>query len=232
VVSNAVATLQNVPGVERIAASDGSVRIRVRGLELARESENQLLWTFDGCKPRPCSAADLEPLAREISLLRRHDTADRRNPLYLRDPELWLESQVRANIEHVDAQLLPAPIYGQVPGITGTTHGIIDLLACTRDARLVILELKASEDIHLPLQALDYWIRVKWHAARGDFGHCGYFPGTCLRTVAPRLLLIAPALQFHPSNETVLRFFSPEVAVERIGVGLEWQKKLKTTLRA
>jgi hypothetical protein len=46
------------------------------------------------------------------------------------------------------------------------------------------------------------------------------------------LLLVAPALDFHPSNECVLRYFSPGVPVERIGVGLEWRKQLKVMLRS
>ena len=106
------------------------------------------------------------------------------------------------------------------------------LLAVERGGRLAVLELKASEDVHLPLQALDYWMRVKWHLDRGEFGAKGYFPGIELHNQAPRLLLVSPALDFHPSNESVLRYFSPRVPVERVGVGLEWRKELKVMLRS
>jgi len=34
---------------------------------------------------------------------------------------------------------------------------MIDVLTLTRDGRLAVVELKADEDIHLPLQGLDYW---------------------------------------------------------------------------
>ena len=47
----------------------------------------------------------------------------------------------------------------------------------TRDGRLAVVELKADEDIHLPLQGLDYWSRVEWHHARGEFLKFGYFGG-------------------------------------------------------
>jgi hypothetical protein len=94
-----------------------------------------------------------------------------------------------------------------------------------------VLELKAAEDIHLPMQALDYWMRVRWHAEAGDFGTNGYFRGTVLRRDAPRLLLVAPALDFHPTNEKVLRYFDPGIEVERVGVGLEWRKQLKVMFR-
>jgi hypothetical protein len=95
-----------------------------------------------------------------------------------------------------------------------------------------VIELKASEDIHLPLQALDYWMRVKWHLDRREFSTQGYFPGLELRNEPPRLLLVSPALSFHPSNEHVLRYLLPDIEVERIGVGLEWQKELKVMFRS
>ncbi len=38
---------------------------------------------------------------------------------------------------------------------------MIDVLTLTREGRLAVLELKADEDIHLPLQGLDYWARVR-----------------------------------------------------------------------
>jgi hypothetical protein len=105
-------------------------------------------------------------------------------------------------------------------------------LAVDHDGRLAVIELKASEDVHLPLQALDYWMRVQWHLERGEFTSSGYFPGRLLHPEPPRLLLVSPALDFHPSNEWVLRYFSPRIPVERIGVGLEWRKELKVMFRS
>jgi hypothetical protein len=95
-----------------------------------------------------------------------------------------------------------------------------------------VLELKASQDVHLPLQALDYWMRVKWHLDRGEFSAHGYFPECRLRTEPPRVLLVSPALDFHPSNERVLRFLSPAIPIERVGVGLDWRKELKVMFRS
>lgn len=147
-------------------------------------------------------------------------------------PEAILESIVRTNPSLFDASLLPEPVYGQVPALAGGERGIIDLLSCTRAAgRLAVLELKASADIHLPLQALDYWLRVRWHHERGDFTRQGYFPGLALDPAPPRMILIAPALQFHPTTESVLRYFDPRVEVTRIGLAIEWQKDLRVMLR-
>ena len=54
---------------------------------------------------------------------------------------------------------------------------MLDLLAVDHRGRLAVIELKASEDVHLPLQALDYWMRVQWHVERREFQANGYFPG-------------------------------------------------------
>ena len=94
-----------------------------------------------------------------------------------------------------------------------------------------MVELKASQDIHLPLQALDYWMRVKWHLNREEFSSRGYFPGIELRNETPRMLLVSPALEFHPTSETILQFLSPAVEVERIGVGAGWREKLQVMFR-
>ncbi len=232
VMEEIAAPLLAVDGVEAIARNDGAFSMRVRGLELARVGANGLTKTFDTHGPSPCSAAELAALAGGISEFRHPDAPDRHHPLYARSPELWLESRVRGALDKIDPSLLSEPIYGQVPAFASTAHGLIDLLAVDRTGRLAVIELKASEDIHLPLQALDYWMRVRWHLERGEFDAAGYFPGMRLRPEPPRLLLVAPAMQLHPSNEVVLRYFSPEVRVERIGVGLEWQKSLRVMLRA
>ena len=120
------------------------------------------------------------------------------------------------------------PVYGQVPAFAGGERGVMDLLAVDRDGRLAVVELKASADLHLPLQALDYWIRVKWHLDRGEFSSAGYFPGRSLRPEPPRLLLVAPSLEFHPTTETLLGFFSPAIEVERIGLGADWRSRLRS----
>jgi hypothetical protein len=161
----------------------------------------------------------------------RNAATHRQSPLYTRHPEAWLESQVRLYIEQLDARLLPRPLYGQVPQFAAGERGLLDVLAVDRDGRLAIVEVKASQDVHLPMQALDYWMRVKWHLERGEFQGRGYFPGVELRAEPPRLLLVAPALDFHPSNETILRYFSQEIEVERLGVGIEWRTELRVMFR-
>ena len=219
-------------GVERIDRNDGATSLRVRGLEFARATDHELLFGLETRRMAGASnLAEVEQLGAEIARMRSPDAANRDNPLYSKNPEGWLESAVRANLEEIDASLLPAPVYGQVPAFTAGDRDVIDLLAADRDGRLAVVELKAQEDIHLPLQALDYWMRVRRHAARSEFGPAGYFPGIHLRDTPPRLILVAPALDFHPSNELVLRYLSSDIQVQRIGVGLEWRKRLKVMFR-
>lgn len=147
-------------------------------------------------------------------------------------PEALLEARIRADVQSIDGTLLPHPVYTQAIHSAAGTRGIMDLLAVDFQGRLAILELKASEDLHLPLQALDYWMRVCWHLERGDFARAGYFPNIAIRTEPPRILLIAPALQFHPTTETILGFLSSNVEVECLGLGLEWRRELKVAFRA
>lgn len=228
-----VERLARLPDVEKVPRNDGTVSLRVRGLEFARATGAGLIFGLERrSTAREAHLAEIERLAEEIARLRSAEAADRENPMYRMQPERWLESQVRAHLEEIDATLFPAPVYGQVPAFAGGDRGIMDLLAVDRSGRLAVLELKVGEDIHLPLQALDYWMRVKWHLERGEFSERGYFPGVALRPEPPRLLLIAPALEFHPTTETILRYFAPAIEVERIGLGVEWRRGLQIVFRA
>ena len=228
-----VARLAAQEGVERREQPDGSVSLAVRGLEFAHASGANLRFGLDGKQTaQAANLAEIEALAAGVARLRAPGAADRGHPLYARHPEAWLEAQVRGSIEQIDARLLPSPVYGQVPQFASGERGVIDLLAADRDGRLTVIEIKAAQDVHLPLQALDYWMRVKWHLERGEFSGRGYFPGLPIRTDPPRLLLVAPALDFHPSNEVLLRYLSPTIEVERLGVGIEWKKELRVMYRS
>jgi hypothetical protein len=225
-------SLLDSPEVERVTRHDGAVSLRVRGVEFALMTENGARF---GLAQRSAAGArdlpEMERLARDLAERRSPLAEDREHPLYRRNPEAWLESQVRAQIERVYAPLQQAPVYGQVPAFAGGDRGVLDLLAVERSGRLAVLELKATADLQLPIQALDYWLRVKWHLDRGEFTPNGYFPGIQLRAEPPRLFLVSPALEFHPATETVLSFFAPSIDVERVGVGVEWRKGLQVMFR-
>jgi len=92
-------------------------------------------------------------------------------------PERWLESLVVRDVNTIDEHLDHGCLYSQVPAFSASDRAMLDLLTITRANRLAVVELKADEDIHLPLQGLDYWSRVEWHHAGGEFQQFGYFPG-------------------------------------------------------
>jgi hypothetical protein len=231
-VSEWVARLCAIPGVEASLRSGGTVSLRVRGLEFARAVQAGLLFGLERKRrAREADFAEVEALARELVRVRSAGAADHEHPLFRLQPEAWLESLVRPQVEQLEASLLPQPVYGQVPAFAGGDRAVMDLLAADRNGRLAVLELKATEDIHLPLQALDYWMRVQWHLERGEFSANGYFAGIALRREWPRLLLVAPALQFHPKTETVLAWFAPGIEVERIGLGAGWRQELNILFR-
>src|ERR1035437_4737864 len=151
-----------LPGVERIPKHNGRTSLRVRGIEFAELFGGDLLFGLGDRRPaRPHHAPEIARLAEELDRARSAG-ADTAHPLYRPYPEAWLESLARAQIETLDATLRRDPIYGQVPAFAAGERGILDLLAVDRAGRLTVVELKASADLHLPLQALDYWVRVKW----------------------------------------------------------------------
>jgi hypothetical protein len=154
-----------------------------------------------------------------------------RNPLYRLQPERWLESELRRGLAELEPSIREEFVYSQVPAFAGGDRGMIDLLGVNRSGRLVVLELKANEDLHLPLQGLDYWVRVKQVHAGGALKTYGYFPGDELSAVPPLLMLIAPALRIHPANEVVLRFLKPEVEWMLVALDEHWRKRLRVIFR-
>jgi len=219
--------------VERDLRADGVISLRLRGLEFARAWADRMSFGVEQDHPlTPANFDRVERLALRLVEARSADAPDKQDWLYRAAPEKWLESRVRAELAEVDSSLAPQPLYTQVPAVAGADRGIIDLLACDHKGRLAVVELKASEDLHLPLQGLDYWMRVKWHLDRGEFQKLGYFPGLPLQPLPPRLLLVSPVFDFHPTTETILRYFSPQVEVERVGLSAEWREKLKVVFRA
>jgi hypothetical protein len=130
-----------------------------------------------------------------------------------------------------DSRLDPPHVYSQVPAFSASDRAMIDVLTCTRDRRLAVLELKADEDIHLPLQGLDYWARVNWHQQRGEFQQYGYFPGLELSPRPPLLFLVAPSLRVHPAVDAVLRYYSTEIEWTLAGVDERWREGMKIIYR-
>lgn len=223
------ATLPDIANMDRVEQSDGSISLRIRGLEFGRSSGGRLSCGIG--KKRPCSGATIAKMASEIARLRSAAAEDHQHPLYSQHPEGWLESQVLANPQAIDASLRRTPIYGQVPIFSGPERGVIDLLGIDDTGRLTVIEIKTTADLQLPFQALDYWLRVRKHLAAGEFERLGYFPGMTIRRDAPRILLVAPSLEFHSTTETVMSALVPHIDFTRVGVGAGWRSELRVMFR-
>jgi hypothetical protein len=218
---------------QRVLPGGAETSFSFRGLEFARWSVEGLSFGL-GDSRRPLSQAAEPVLERLIGRLDRHRSAlasETSHPLYRKAPERWLETLILEDPTKLDAQLDPRHLYSQVPALAAADRGVLDLLGVTRRGRLVIVELKASEDIQLPMQAVDYWLRVSRHQREGDFQRCGYFTGIELDPRPPLVWLVAPGLRFHSASDTLLRYLSPEIQVTRIGLNENWRRGVKVIFR-
>ena len=238
--------------VELRISGPGAVGFHLHGLEFARVRLGFAVGSFASSQEITFGAgANETPLTEETeemcrALVRRlfesrRPEGVRTDALYRLQPERWLEATVRAGV----AEALPGArgdlLYTQVPALSTGDRGLLDMLTLDRAGRLVVIELKADEDLHLPLQALDYWIRVRalnldrqgtaGGRALSAFERQGYFGGAEVSPLPPRLLLAAPALRIHPANEIVLRYLSPEVEWELMAVCEQWREELKVVFR-
>jgi hypothetical protein len=218
------------------------VSLRLHGLEFARV---QYGVAADSFARQECisfgAGAHETPLNDETEPLFRHLTEklfegrrpgeSMRNPLYRLQPERWLESRLRREVSDLEPQICPQPVYTQVPAMTCADRGMLDLLAVTRAGRLVVLELKANEDLHLPFQGLDYWMRVRALHSAGEFKRSGYFPGVELSPAVPLLYFVVPSLRLHSSFDTIMRHISPEVEWRLLALDERWRQNLRVIFR-
>ena len=216
-----------------VAAGTQEVTLRFRGIEFARWRQGEMWYGLGECQEllTPGRWAAVDALVRQLEIHRHPLASETKHRLYRAQPERWLETMVAADPARIDARLDARHLYTQVPAFSSGDRGIIDLLGATRDGRLAIVELKASEDIQLVMQAVDYWLRVRYHHEQDDFRRYGYFPDLPLNSKPPLLFLVAPGFRFHSSTEIVLRYLSPEIEIARIALAENWRQGLRVVLR-
>lgn len=163
--------------------------------------------------------------------VRRDPSPDPAQEFYRFHAERWLEHLLVRDPTRIDPALETAWVYPQVPAFVGTERGVIDILACRRDGRLAVIELKLDEDINLPFQTLDYWLRVKWLQERHQFQEFGYFPNVALAEAPPVLYLVSPEFRFHSTIDALLRYFSPSIEVLRVGINNAWRRGVRVLYR-
>lgn len=209
------------------------ILLRFRGLPIARWDEGRIFFGTSEAREELTAASRpaLKRLLHDLEIHRHPLASDPRHSLYRAQPERWLESIIRSDVTRIDAALDPRFVYAQVFANAGGQHGILDLLTITRAGRIAILELKASEHLHLPLQAADYWLRIRRHLQQGDFARYGYFPGIELQSAPPLVYLVAPALRFHPATDILMRYLSPDLEVVRVGLAESWRRGIRVVMR-
>ena len=217
----------------RVVAGKDELGLSFRGLVFARWTKQGVFFGLGNAPERLTSPTKprLERLLHQLDLHRNSLAEDANHYLYRAAPERWLESIVLEDPAKLDAQLDAEHFYSQVPALAAGDRGVLDLLGITRKGRLVVIELKASEDIQLPVQAVDYWLRVRRHQRQGDFQEYGYFSGVEIDPRPPLVWLVAPGLRFHSATDTLLKYLSPEIQVTRIGLSEHWRRGLKVIFR-
>ena len=198
----------------------GEVVLRFRGLSFARWKDGELEFEVRGLSQQlnPENEVALKQLLQNLQAYRHPLASDTRHELYRAQPERWLQAIVAQDVSRIDVTLDPEHLYEQVFASAAGQRGILDLLGVSRSGRLAILELKASENVDLPLQAADYWHRIRQHQTAGDLQRYGYFPERSLQEAPPVVYLISPALRFHPATDALLKYLSPDMEVIRIGL--------------
>jgi hypothetical protein len=231
-----------LPNCEVAVLSAAEISFRWRGLEFARARLGAEAATFRskqeivfgvGPQERILEDRNWDFFLQLVTALRntRHIYGPRQHPLFRMHPERWLESLVAGEVSLIDERLESRELYAQVPAFSAADRAMLDVLTTTRDGRLAVVELKADEDIHLPLQGLDYWVRVDWHHARGEFQKYGYFASRQLSADSPLLFLVAPALHVHPATDTLLRYIRRAIEWEFVGIDERWREDVKVVFR-
>ena len=168
--------------------------------------------------------------------LREHRSAsalDHRHAFYRAAPEAWLESLLRRDITKLDPGLIIAPLHAQFRTARGAKLGIrpIDLLALRQDGRLVVIELKVSEDREHVLQGADYWRRVEAHRRRGHIARAKLFGARTIRDEAPLVYLVAPTLRVHPAFQTLAHCISRDIEIYRFDINEDWRSGVRVMRR-
>lgn len=214
--------------------------LRYLGLPFARIRSllgSERVWFgTDGTHRRllePSSFDAWANLIQDLKNYRSPNAIDLRHALYRSAAEAWLESLLRKDITRLDPGLIIAPLHAQFRTARGGKLGIrpIDMLALRRDGRLVVIELKVSEDREHVLQGADYWRRVEAHHRRGHIVKAKLFGERKIRKEPPLVYLVAPTLRVHPSFQTLARCIDGDIEIYRFDINENWRSGVRVMRR-
>ena len=220
--------------------------LRFHGLPFARVRRvmglERVWFGIEGSRRRPLDESTEQEwikLLRELAEHRHALADDRQHALYKALPEAWLESLLRRDITQLDPGLIIAPLHAQFrasqeargAGGGGGTRPV-DLLALRRDGRLVVIELKVSEDREHVMQGADYWRQVEAHRRQGHITRARLFGDAVIRDEPPLVYLVAPTLSFHRSFNTLAQAIDPEIEIYRFDINEDWRSGVRVMRRA
>jgi hypothetical protein len=156
---------------------------------------------------------------------------DAAHALFRAAPEAWLESLLRRDVTRLDPGLAISPIYAQFRAGLATRGREVDLLALRNDGRLVVIELKTSEDNGLPFQAADYFRRVEIYRRAGAINAARLFGDRPVADLPPLLYAVAPGLRFARSFNSLARTLSPEIEIYRFDINEDWRAGVRVMRR-
>ena len=235
-----LAIVAEAPEAIDIAHSRHGETLRYFGLPFARVrsllGREKVWFGIDRAHRRLLDESTVNDWDNLLCDLREHRSAsalDHRHAFYRAAPEAWLESLLRRDITRLDPGLIIAPLHAQFRTARGAKLGIrpIDLLALRQDGRLVVIELKVSEDREHVLQGADYWRRVEAHRRRGHIARAKLFGTRTIRDEAPLVYLVAPTLRVHPAFQTLARFISSDIEIYRFDINEDWRSGVRVMRR-
>ncbi|MBL8148301.1 MAG: hypothetical protein JNN15_00055 [Blastocatellia bacterium] len=222
--------------IEVLKSSDGEkLKFLVNGLEIARYQKQLLtisLFSRDGFRRELFAEHNQEQFRNqleEIFTYRIADSPNKQHPFYSLQQERWLEAVVRGNIQSLDPELDSKIFYCQVPAIKDFHSRYVDIVARRKDGQIVLIELKVTESVELPFQALDYWTRFEWYRTRGDLQN--WFSDSFIKDSPAVVYLVAPIFCFHKSFKLFTSFIGSTVELYKIAINQSWHSGLKVLLK-
>jgi hypothetical protein len=232
--------LAQLPDAIDMVASRHGQTLRYHGLPFARlrrVMEQERIWFgIEGSRRRQLDVfhqRDWAKLFDDLEMYRNESCRDRRHWLYRASGEAWLESLLRRDITKLDPGLIIAPLHAQFRTSHGGPTGArpIDLLALRHDGRLVVIELKVTEDREHVFQGVDYWRRVEAHRRRGHISSAKLFGNREISDESPLVYLVAPTLHFHPSFRTLAKTIAPDIEIYRFDINEDWRSGVRVVRR-
>ena len=181
---------------------------------LEEKSEHAYAALFEDC-------ASIDRLSRSITGTR-----------FIAAPARTGWNRLRRDITQLDPGLIIAPLHAQFRTARGGRLGVrpIDMLAPRQDGRLVVIELKVSEDREHVLQGADYWQRVEAHRRRVTLRVRNSLANE-RSAMSLRWSILSRRPSRAPSLQTLARAISSDIEIYRFDINEDWRSGVRVMRR-